>query len=827
MKRVGLMRTVAGIAGCLVAVSVCAGGAAGRGEQGQGAAVEALPTHAVARFGRAPLHYGRWVGGVAFSPDSRQLATHAFRCRLNDVAVWDVATGRLVHALGGAEARLIDMTFLPGGRKLVTLDVQRAVQIWDLADGKPSPWPPDGAKARSSISSRLAVAPDGRSIAVAGGSAVEVYDVATGRLRYSLKGDRDCAFSPDGRHVAGMSTSSSTGGARLYDAATGKLVRRMVSGDGGRFVTPTFSADGKLLAGGCTGGADRGTTVIWQASTGEVVGKLAGIGYPFDKWLSFDPAGALLATATRTGGVRIWDVATGAAVRSLPVEGELFRSVAFSPNGKLLAAAGHLGQVHLWQTTTWKRIAGQAYRGPILSASASANGRRVLTAGQDGAAKLWDGRTGKLLLRLPAGSDGAAAVAVSRDGRSLYAASAGGKVRCRDAATGRLRREIAVPGGASGLIALVDEERKLAAFGAGGGVSLIDVATGEVRPIGRGGEKPGLSMALSADGRVAAVADRSAVSARELPSGRHIGTFAVPGNPTVYTMAMGPAGRLFAVDRSSTLELFELDSGKLARKIAAHRRFYPRHKKLAISRDGLLLAVAQGNARIAIWSVRTGRKLGERIGHRGGITALEFLPDRKHLLSGGTDGVAFLWELDDVIAAAGAERRAVRPADLPDLWRELADDDAARAHEAIFALIDAGDATAALLAEHLKPVTAPSTAEIGRWVAELNHNRFAVRQRASAALAALGPSSEPALRKALAESTDDEARARLTQLLAKFDEAGFRDADALRTLRAVDVLERLATPAAVAVLKKLASGSPQATLTRRAAAALKRLARAG
>ncbi|MGB2819439.1 MAG: hypothetical protein WBF17_00555, partial [Phycisphaerae bacterium] len=200
-------------------------------------------------------------------------------------------------------------------------------------------------------------------------------------------------------------------------------------------------------------------------------------------------------------------------------------------------------------------------------------------------------------------------------------------------------------------------------------------------------------------------------------------------------------------------------------------------------------------------------------------------PDGRGLLSGASDGTAVIWELEDITEAVRAEKRKVDANDLPGLWSLLASKEAPEAHEAVFRLADAGDACAAFLAERLAPARGPSTDEVCTRIAELGDKRFAVRRRATEELARLGALAEPELRKALDESTGEEVRARIKQLLKPFDDPPRRSGEVLRQLRAVHVLERIASPKAVAVLKGLSRGSPHAGLSRRAAAALERLER--
>jgi hypothetical protein len=113
--------------------------------------------------------------------------------------------------------------------------------------------------------------------------------------------------------------------------------------------------------------------------------------------------------------------------------------------------------------------------------------------------------------------------------------------------------------------------------------------------------------------------------------------------------------------------------------------------------------------------------------------------------------------------------------------------------------------------------------DIARQIAELDDERFAVRDKASAELAKLGDLAEPALRKMLEGKPSLEVRRRIQAILEGLHRA--LSAEQLREVRAVEVLEQIGTPSAQTVLSALAEGTAGARLTREAKASLERLAK--
>jgi hypothetical protein len=107
-----------------------------------------------------------------------------------------------------------------------------------------------------------AFSPDGRLVALSGGSAktVHLIELAVGKERCVLDAHTDpvsrLAFSPDGRTLA---TACEAGVVRLWDVATGKELGALTGRDGAVW-SLAFAPDGKTLA---VGGKDT-TIVIWD-----------------------------------------------------------------------------------------------------------------------------------------------------------------------------------------------------------------------------------------------------------------------------------------------------------------------------------------------------------------------------------------------------------------------------------------------------------------------------------------------------------------------------------------------------------------------------------
>jgi hypothetical protein len=131
------------------------------------------------------------------------------------------------------------------------------------------------------------------------------------------------------------------------------------------------------------------------------------------------------------------------------------------------------------------------------------------------------------------------------------------------------------------------------------------------------------------------------------------------------------------------------------------------------------------------------------------------------------------------------------------------------------------------LSDRLRPAEALPRVEVEkleRLIRDLDEDAFAVRERATRELEALGSQAGPALRKALETPPSPEVRRRLKGLVDRL-ENGDLPPERLRALRSLRVLEELDTSETRRILKELAGGAADDALTQEAATVLARLAR--
>ncbi len=789
-----------------------------------------LPDEALVRMGSSRLRHPG-LRALFFSPDNKRLLSSANE----GVRIWDTATGKLLRRFDPAPSQKRTSCRWLGDRFLcVDVDAQwiTTVQTLDAVTGQ----------VRRSVRiekptiaiNTCPLSPDGKRLAVAHQKEIGLYDTATGetlqRIPYNGIGVWSITFAPGGKSIAFNDLSDTI---YLHDTATGKLIRELKR-PGDSTLHLVFSPDGRFLASlPQSRAAEKGELSIWSVKDGKEVLRWT---HPFPKaWsAAFSPDGKRVAIGGARWGCVLRDVETGEEARRFSPHGGVY-GIAFSPDGNTLATASPGGVIRLWDAAT----------GQLLPASAdadvplvdhlrfSSDGKRLL--GTADVCLIWDPSTGRELQRLadprPWNFNHATDqhyLALSPDQSLLVATHPEEGIALVDTSTGKQRRVLKGGDHWIYLLAFTPDGRRLVTSGDEKKLRVWDVADG--RELRSWSERGGYTacVAISADGRWLASApvlyrvNKYDVTLWDLATGTEKRRFSMT-HEFPSALAFSPDGRLLAAvgrgardDNQGEVHIWDLEDGKEHRGLEGR---FGAVGSVAFSPDRRTLATGGVDGGLVLWELASGRRRQQFVGHQGGIRSLAFSPDGRTLAASSIDAPVYVW---DVVGILQSQPHRLSNDELQRGWNALGGEDAPAAFQAIRRLAAAPEQSLPFLREHLKPVSAPDQKRIRQLVDMLDSADFPTRQNAAVELEKQADVAASTLRQIMTkEKPSLEVRRRLQQILESIE----NKLESLRAVRAVEVLEWIATPDAVRLLSELAGGAADARLTREAAAAKRRLQR--
>jgi RNA polymerase sigma factor (sigma-70 family) len=784
-----------------------------------------LPAGALARLGSTRLRHGFFTLALAFSPDGKMLASAGAG---RGLCLWDTATGKEVHTLVPA-GQCYAVAFSPNGRSVASSFGIKQLGLWDTATGTLIR---SLQGSESGTTQAIAFAPDGQTLALAGyDSVVRLCDVASGQEIRQLKGHEDgirtLAFAPDGHTLASGSMDKTV---RLWDPATGKELARL-SGHTGAVMRVVFSPDGKTLlsaetADGSATGKPQGTIRFWDVATAKEVRSLDSEDV-MGTALIF--AGAdFLATGHQDGSIRVWNAATGEKVRQWQAHFYPVYALAVSSDGKTLASGASSSTIRLWDAATGQERfpQGGAYSAPY-GLSFATDGSSVLLRSRDHTQRRWDWFHDKETVTTWKSQPWGLTNRITPDGKTMAA------VHPSDHTIGiwtdpesKEPRRLGKHDGRVLVLEFSPDSNLLASGGRDALIRIWDLHAG--KELGRIQVDHQIEcLAFSPDGKTLASGGAAlkgpTIQLWEVPSGKRLRS--LDHNGEVADLAFSPSGKLLAAadfrDKDGP-HLWDLHSG---REIPLPRAGQEGNA-LTFSPDSRLLAwgSVNGENRIHIVEIASRQEVLHFEGHHSGILRLAFSPTGQLLASGGGDATVLIWDLTGHYHEGRFTPTRLASQDLEACWANLSSSDAAKAYRAEQALMRATpEQVVPFLNERLPLSALPDAEQIAAWIRDLDNSKYAVRTKAGQQLAKLGPRIEGALRAALAAKPTLEARQRLEKLLEALDPVHFPEL--LRRVRAIAVLEHLATPEAAQVLAQPRKTERGNWLEREATAALKRLLR--
>lgn len=779
---------------------------------------DVMPSGARTRMGTMRFRHGSAVNAVSFSSDGKLLASGSSD---QTVRLWDVGSGKEIMCLKGYPSVVRTIALSPKGNLLALSGDDLSIRLWDIAANNEINLLKQDDKVRTIIFS-----PDGKLLAAAGETGIFLWDISSGKKLREWSAQRNAvrtiAFSPDGKFLASggaddtlhlwelpscketrqwrgnhdavvaIAFSTSTkdpviaralvkdeGKLCVWDPAAGKVLPPFL--DHPVAVLPVaLSPDGKTFA---LGGKDRKIR-IGDIAAGRERHRLAGHEGEVLA-VAFSSDGKMLASGSSDGTVRLWDPVTGKDLHPWEAHAGAITALAYSPDGKTLASASTDRTIRIWQTIDGKSMRTlTGHDGVVLSVAFAPDGKTLASAGADSSLRLWDLAAGKEMFCQKDYREGVNAVAFSPDGKILASGSDDATVRLLDPATGKETRRLEGHKRAVTALAFAPDGATLASGSTDQTVCLWDLATGKERASFEE-EDYVFFVAFSSDGRHLASGNRNGIT------------------------------------RNGIFRLREVKTGKEVfqlKEIVSAR----------LSPDSRTIARSSTNKVLHLCETATGQTIEPYFGNGSWITSIAFSPDGQTLASGSTDTTVLIWDLTLQWDLTDTDQELppgkIAKSDLEKYWADLADANASKAYRALWLLTSAPEQTVPWLRARLKPAPLLQPQRLAQLIADLDHDQFTVREKASRDLAELKELAEPALRRTLANDPPLEVRRRIEQLLEKLDKRA-PPTDWLRAVRAVAVLEYIGNAEARKILEDLSKGEPEARQTQDAKAALGRLER--
>jgi WD40 repeat protein len=592
---------------------------------------------------------------AGFSPDGQRVLGSA-----KDVTwLWDAESGKEVAKIDGEAAlpRTVaniaggvsspSSAFSADGSRLLTFDPRQAsASLWNAASGErlatfQDALPLDHAALSANGSTVLTW-----SSGLSGVTSARIWPTASA-VQYLLLHEPylEAVLRPDGAQVV---TFSVAGPSRLYDAKSGREISQLDYSS-----SAEFSPDLQRLVT-VSGGRP---AHLFDTATGAKIADLDAAGT-----VRFSPTAKRIVTSSGT----LWDGVNGRQIailrhdrtgRGAHTTGDtssgLVDAAVFSEDGDRVITTGQDGAARIWNAADGAPIAAlRAHTGPVTKATLSRDGATLLTVSDDKTVRLWDAHDGVEVAALRGHRGAIKKLAVARDGIHLVTVGNDGTVRLWDLKTDR---QIAVldGGGAAKLgdAALDTSGEYLVTSSSDGTARVWKTADGAAVTVLRGHDKSVSGASFSPDGtRVLTFGTDRTVRLWRMPSGealavlRHEGAidsaqFCANG-ASIVTVARGRMAGHSQWDYIVQAYLWDAGSGQQIVGLDGPV------STIAVTQDSARVLVGYGNGAGRIWDCRDGTIIADLPQHENEVDQAEFTGDDQRLVTVARDRVGHLYAAD-------------------------------------------------------------------------------------------------------------------------------------------------------------------------------------
>jgi len=392
------------------------------------------------------------ISAVSLSDDGQIIATasrNKFALNLRD------KNGKLLKAFPEHSDQIRDLSFSPDGQTIASYNVDGTIKLWSVKERKPL----QTIQNDSVLNDRLGVRfVDNKTIAAThSDTTIKLWNVNGTKIK-DLRGHTNKVFyldvSRDGKYIA---SASKDGTVKIWSPKSDDPPQTLVIPDTIIYEL-SFSPDSKMIALASEDNIVRlwnlesmlpstilqsgGSSVSFSPDNKMIV---SGLDETVKLWqdgkllwtkahkqisqVSFSPNGQLIASASKDGTVKLWNL-QGTLIHPMKGHYKEVLSVSFSPDSKTIASASADKTVKLWNLRDGKLIKTiPAHKDAVQSISFSPDGKMIASGSYDTTAKLWNVQDGRLIKTFPDHIEDVLSLSFSPDGNIIALSSSDSTIR--------------------------------------------------------------------------------------------------------------------------------------------------------------------------------------------------------------------------------------------------------------------------------------------------------------------------------------------------------------------------------------------------------------
>jgi WD40 repeat protein/nucleoside phosphorylase len=284
------------------------------------------------------------------------------------------------------------------------------------------------------------------------------------------------------------------------------------------------------------------------------------------------------------------------------------------------------------------------HTGAVTACAATTDGRRVISASDDGTLKVWDLKSGRALATFEGHVGGVTACAVTAGGRRVVSASDDGTLKVWDLESGRALATLKDHGHRITACAVTADGRRVISASWNWMLKVWDLESGRTLATFEGHTDTVRACVVTADGRrVISASEDGTLRVWNLEAGPALATLKGHTAGVTACAVTADGRRVISASADRTLKVWDLESGRVLATLEGHTDTV---RACAVMADGRRMLSASDDKTLKVWDLEIGPALGTLKGHTAGLTACVLTADGRRVVSASADRTLKLWDLE-------------------------------------------------------------------------------------------------------------------------------------------------------------------------------------